>query len=520
MERNRDVMRPPTNFVRALKFDTDRLSPMWTYLCCGQDQMDSIEVPVLSEAFVQLPYSEYIEKTCHGFIPHATTSPDGLKLITLTPGPYGGPKTGRCAFNGRLTEHNLSIAALGQPGYIYPWSARAVIICFKLIPEPNGKSARLRFEDVKMRHVRPILDWFLTNDLNPCIVPHRHSTRPGVPAIKINSVGDRRLFGLENMQEVVVPALAHSGYQWPSALAFMLGLPWICRLTQAHLEIFETYDFRESDRAILLNSEAVLVTGVYMDPNNRGMPLPSVRTLKNIRFQKSPGTVMIIHLNGAKVEIEHIKAFNEFMNLSVKAFEGDKEAFDSGSLNRIDFSQYWENYKRRKRLSLHSPYDVVPGNFGVHDENIMEWTQYYYNFYIQEDNDEPLSADDKESFDSVDGSFEDGQFDSEAETDVAEMSGEEHTGITFVEDELVTGMAMSEDAMKLGETNGSQNIAPEGVDSRNGELDLGNNKELDGQDDKMLHDDESHSMIRHTKGVEPNTEEEKLDEGKEADKEK
>ncbi|KAK6082416.1 hypothetical protein SCUP234_04255 [Seiridium cupressi] len=384
-------IRHPKDHVRCLRFPKGSLQPRWCFVKCSNDErMDKIVLPIFADGYQHLNDGEFLDKLITDVtspeITDDVTTPGVTTLMLVTPRPFGGPTAGAAAFNGRSADLNVGIASLGRPGHLYPWTADAYLVVYQVKRDKDG-NARVQYQDVKMEHHRPVLNFLLTNPFNPCIVPDVRDKRYRIPAIKINSVGDRLSHGLAVMDVVEVPVDLFSGYQWPSALAFMVGLPWVCRLTAAHCEILQTVDPKESDKLILRNPEAILLACVYKDPTGKGEYLPVIRSLEDIQFQKTPGTIMVIHMDGKVIYEDHIKAFNEFMGRKLRIYEGGQASIGAGWLGRKDFIAHWEKYKRRKQLSLPSPYEVFPGNIGLRDQEIDIWHARYLT--LQEPDDFP-----------------------------------------------------------------------------------------------------------------------------------
>jgi hypothetical protein len=397
-----EMLRTDKSYVRCLYFDKDDLRPRWFFVpCVREDRMDEIFIPISDDRYLDFSLNEAMHKLFTK-ICDADSAPDKHTLAVFTPRDYGGPMSGPCAFNGRCPEINTSIAALGPPGQLYPWSSGALVISWRSKRDNKGV-LRIRYEDVKMEHHRQILRFFLTNDLNPCIVPQANDKRHAIPAVKINSAGDLIIHNVALMEEVQMPAYLFSGFQWPCVLAFMVGLPWVCRLTASHCEILQTCTFRKSDRTILMNPAAILLTAVYKDPTSGGEFLPPTRSLTDIQYQQFPGTVMVAHMNGATIDIEHVKAFNEFMDPIVRAFERQGPLFDVGCLSRTAFAEHWEKYKSRNQLSAQSPYEVLPNIYGLLDENVGSWRMSYYQFYIRDLDEIPAPCSDGRSTGTIEG---------------------------------------------------------------------------------------------------------------------
>lgn len=136
----------------------------------------------------------------------------------------------------------------------------------------------------------------MANALNPNLTDSDNMRQRNgtIPAVRINSIGDRRMFNVPIMLPTYVLAYPFMDYQWPSPLAFMIGLPWVVRLVSGHRLMFERTDPSQVHPDILNNPEARLVAAVYTGGED-GEFLPSERTLDGIQYQALPGTVHMMH---------------------------------------------------------------------------------------------------------------------------------------------------------------------------------------------------------------------------------
>lgn len=136
----------------------------------------------------------------------------------------------------------------------------------------------------------------------------------------------------------------------------------------------------------------MILTGLYKHEEQTGQSMPSQPSLQDIEFQATPGTIMLIHFAGAHIHIEHIKAFNEFMDQKLRAYETNPADFNHSCINRVVFSQHWEAYAGRKGLMIESPYDVIPSVNQLSDARIMEWYGWFYHFAISDEGEKRSSS--------------------------------------------------------------------------------------------------------------------------------
>ncbi|KAI1857311.1 uncharacterized protein JN550_013291 [Neoarthrinium moseri] len=280
-------------------------------------------------------------------------------------GPDGDPVNGR----GRVT--NTSLTSLGKPGYMYPWAFKIYVLAYKFETDESEVGFKATFIDVEMKDYLHVVDWFLNHPLNPCISDTGRTSVDMLPAIKINSLTDCYAFELGKYNEVNVrSAVYRREYQWPSPLAFMVGLPWICRMTASTNELFRAHHNTIFDQKLLENPEARVLAALYYDSavDSEGEPIlravPPNRCLSNIKFQANPGTVMIMHINGACILIEHVKVFTDFMDLIMNLSAGFNH------VNKAMFQFHWDTRKRLNDVkgldltNIPSPYKMSTSILG------------------------------------------------------------------------------------------------------------------------------------------------------------
>lgn len=125
---------------------------------------------------------------------------------------------------------------LGKPGYLYPWTFDACTVAFSL--RKVGDRLDVSYHDVTMQHYRAIVHALITLPMNSCVsltLYHREI----LPAIKLNCRGDRARFRIPEREAVAISMrLPLYECQWPSPLAWIVGLPWMCRLPNHMKEMF------------------------------------------------------------------------------------------------------------------------------------------------------------------------------------------------------------------------------------------------------------------------------------------
>jgi hypothetical protein len=216
---------PQHNWIRYLRFPSSADKAEWGYMHRYEEAISLENTPSWVPALMESAYYTFEHH------PWSAIEETGIALMVLTPGRFGGPNCD--PINPRHTTINKSLARLGKLGQMYPWSCDACVIAYRL--NKIGNETRMTFEDVEMKYYRSITTWFLTMEKNPCIDPERYPAEK-LPAIKLTSSGDCFKYKISSCEMVhVVPRPGFFDFQWPSPLAWIVGLPWICRLS-AHSE--------------------------------------------------------------------------------------------------------------------------------------------------------------------------------------------------------------------------------------------------------------------------------------------
>lgn len=126
---------------------------------------------------------------------------------------------------------------------------------------------------------------------------HQRANQPrppgAIPAIRINSLGERRMLGSDLFELEWVTPEAADEYQWPSPLAFQIGLPWVVRLVRDHQAIYHSEQTFHPD--VLHNEDATLIAAVYTGGMATSSFLPPARTLDGMQYTTLTGTVRVIH---------------------------------------------------------------------------------------------------------------------------------------------------------------------------------------------------------------------------------
>lgn len=239
--------RPSPDLIRVIRMDNALDGPAWNYLpTMASETSGSMIYPLCDPAYKYIPDmgNKHVVVLSNWWSTFHRCS-----LVLITAAPWGCP-TGIGAYNGRFGQINRAIRDLAPAGDLYPWSATAFLAAWK--HEPNGSSAMVpRFVDVTMEHYHQAVILLLSHIVNPCVRININCGRGKVQALKINSRVEMQFAYKDrvflSMERVLAPAGSNSiikeTCQWPSLLAWMVGLPWVCRLAPATFELLKSDNF-------------------------------------------------------------------------------------------------------------------------------------------------------------------------------------------------------------------------------------------------------------------------------------
>lgn len=345
--------RPSPDSTRVIRLDNALDGPAWDYLpTMAWETSGSMIYPLCDRAY---KYTYEMGNKHVAVLSNWWSSSHRCSLVLITAAPWGSP-TGVGAYNGRFGQINRAIRDLAPAGQLYPWSATAFLAAWR--HEPDSSSAMVpRFVDVTMEHYHQAVILLLSYVRNPCVRADIRG-RGIVQALKINSWAETEFAYKDKvflgMERVLAPAgldpIIKDTCQWPSPLAWMVGLPWVCRLAPATFELLKSENserFWLEDRRLLKNDQAILVAALYTDPDGADNLLPQTRSLRGIRYVKDPGTVLVINTTGACVEPEHLVAFNTFAGARLRHIETDP-TFQGNPMDfftKQEFLSHWESFK-------------------------------------------------------------------------------------------------------------------------------------------------------------------------------
>ncbi|ETS73665.1 hypothetical protein PFICI_14611 [Pestalotiopsis fici W106-1] len=347
---------PKPQCARVIRLDNECDAPEWDYLRCKrEDKFDSIELPLCAPEFADLPRQQLLKHSWTRMYNWFNVS-DGCCLELFAAVPFGGIDGTATVYNGlrgRPNKHIRILEPTGCGGSVYPWSSTAYIVAWKHELHPRTGKMRARWQDVTMDHYRLVVDWFLSSWLNSsaCMGTHLREDNSTF-ALKINSDGEKDWTYSDSefrrMDDAATvyrhPLFVLEDIQWASPLAYMLGLPWVCRIAPSHLEISRMSDMLPDALQLLKNDKAILLSAQYIDPvptpGRKRRHLPQIYSFQNLRFNPYPGTVMIIHANGGLVAPEHVDAFNEFVGRHLRASDKDPSKYQIKNFRRSMFMEF------------------------------------------------------------------------------------------------------------------------------------------------------------------------------------
>lgn len=298
--------------------------------------------------------------------------------------------------------------------------------------------------DMTMRDVRHVVDYLQLESSCVCDV-HRFPW-PSTPAVKINCIGDKARLGISSDLEVVrvptVNPIPDTATQWPSACAFLLGLPWVCRPTHDYrfyeldarrpvLTLEGWLQTKEAEEATNPRADFIQIRAVYCSRGNFTLEPPKDKSFKFVFprevLMRTYATVLTINFRGTPLHLAHIVVFNQFCALACPlralmrrrhpregreldrlVFEkfGDAEAVCKRKgkrlphFNREDFERYWLERKRLNDVpgldlgNIPSPYDDSPSLEGcgtpLAEREVLEKILIYMQRFLKYPEREPL----------------------------------------------------------------------------------------------------------------------------------
>ena len=224
-----------------------------------------------------------------------------------------------------MSSLNKFLQCQGPSGHLGTVWGPVIVLAFKAgdpakCTDPWGLLGCV--EDLEMADVAHVFHTLVHNNPeNPCVVDVSRFAHKTIPAVKINCLGDRRRFHTNKnalddaaiYEAVIVPnVVCHPSIQWPSISAFMLGLPWACRAVCSSRDFWVKAGPNDEGEWIpdgdsLRNTELGCLPNSFRGPGRAEF----VQALVPARIDRNdnPGTVLILHMYGEVISVEHIKMF-------------------------------------------------------------------------------------------------------------------------------------------------------------------------------------------------------------------
>lgn len=381
---------PSHHHVRAILFPEDKNDPEWTWVQRSEDRA-SICLPQLHEKLPTDDVSTVRFKTYRdkktSRMPH-----HWLNQFNLF-------QTNR---GNQFSSINKSVLNLGPPGHLQTFWGPIVVVAGKKEPRSSGplQGPEMDFyaEDLEMVDVWQAFQEILYgDDKTPCVVNVPRYPLNSLPALKINCFGDRVRFHPDKdpnsnaaiYEAVTVPnrKIHSETEQWPSLIAFMLGLPWLCRLVHNSLDLWDrdpdgSYN---PDPVALANDELGLLSITvkrYNPEDQPGTQAPTARQSPHIAAYPTQhyGSLILVNMYGGRIRPEHVRLANLFAEEN--GFAGRlhrQELLWSGEINVTHFERYWDEKKRDNDVpgvdlrGVPSPVIGREDQLGGHIENLIDY---------------------------------------------------------------------------------------------------------------------------------------------------
>lgn len=340
--------RPSPLHVRAILFGEDKKRPEWTWVLVREDRT----AIALTHLYANLPSDGCLKPTAVSYISYLTSRVPQRWLASLA---LCQESRGEHA-----SSVNKSVLDLGPPGHLHTYWGPILVVAGK--PDPvtpaDGLGMAVRMEDVEMQDIWHVIEAITYGDRDhPCVVNVPRYPHKSLPGLKVNCHGDRLRFhpgrdresDAATYEEVRVPnkeALCQP-MQTPSIMAFLLGLPWLCRLVVSSMDLWDGHS-GEPDHDLLRNDEIYDLQACLREhcADPAGTPCATPKQPANIQSTDIPGTQILVHVFGEPIRAEHVKVVNLFLAETdvAKAWYMPGGGYDT--YNRDEFQKFWEDRKR------------------------------------------------------------------------------------------------------------------------------------------------------------------------------
>ncbi|KAH8748093.1 hypothetical protein F5883DRAFT_653270 [Diaporthe sp. PMI_573] len=261
---------------------------------------------------------------------------------------------------------NKSLLGLGPPGHLATyWGPMVVVSNVPGQASPtDGAQSVAHFKDLGMQDVWTTIAFLTYGDKkSPCLVNDPRAPLRSLPSIKINCVGDRIRFHPDKdpdsdaaiYEAVTVPngEPFPEKSQWPSILAVMMGLPWLCRVVYNSSNLWAkdpNGDYSVTEKALVANPELGHLHAFLQTASRENFVAPAhnERVIKALCLSIEPsphyGSVILVNMYGELIPPEHVKMVNMFAEERGFGTSGLKETTLTG------FGEYWDQKQRENNV--------------------------------------------------------------------------------------------------------------------------------------------------------------------------
>lgn len=384
-----DNKRPSPRHVRAILFPENRKKLQWTWVLRNDDGT----AMSLSHMYEGLPTDGLTQMTPVMYMSCTTKRVPQQWLFSLC--------LDQLTRGENASSINQSVLNLGPPGHLHTYWGPILVVAGmpELAPSAEYPDYPMvaRLKDVSMADTWFVIEAVLYGDHNsPCVVNVPRYPYKSIPALKMNCIGDRvRFHPDENVksdkatyESVIAPNKdpLELMRQYPCILPFLLGLPWLCRLVP---NCFDLYEVRKNGPFVwlLYNPELGCIHSCLKQHASRvlSVPGPPVGPKQPLNIEKIqvPGTVMLIHVFGEPIRMEHVKIFNIFLDCA-DLDHWYVPGTGYKTFNKDLFRKFWDDEKAKNNVpgvdlsNVPSPYAWMdkPRQEDKYVEGFAKWERF------------------------------------------------------------------------------------------------------------------------------------------------
>lgn len=239
---------------------------------------------------------------------------------------------------------NQSVIALA-PGRMFPFMDPYIVVAATLsdglsVSQAGEGDSAITIIDTEMDDFHQVVHFFRNHFLNPTVLDPTRFGKPCIPALRISDILDRvnrNLRVIETIEPVMVSLQSHEATA-PLAFPHRFGLRWYIRtIAQPQNISFQAWnniDARWFDFVIKVNKKAD--------------QLGNVEESLEYVSRTVASSVLIMQADGTPIDIHHLYAFNDFMDLSLPSGLAVKPR-SSTVPTKSRFQHYWAKYAKLHR---------------------------------------------------------------------------------------------------------------------------------------------------------------------------